>query len=198
MSADPAQFHLTGTMKNIVVSMGEALQAKGFLVFSGGDPRTFIGLQGDGEAGMDVWDKGNGFPVLSANRGKGGQPAIRVRKPGGGEDVAGLTAKDGMQGELTPFDAAGEVAKLGSLGGVGTLALSQAGKPEITLGPTPQKPTSALRAYGGGDMVLAAGATSSGSGVSVADGGDTVGASHRPAPPGARPSVASRIGRNKG
>lgn len=184
MKTETANLVIEGKTKDEAVAMGLAT-LKGFYVGAGGKPQTFMGRTQDGDPSMAIFGKGGSeFPVVTAGVTKAGQPAVRIRNPAGGKDVAVLTTKDGAQGELTLFDAAGEVAKMSMVGSTGTLALSQAGKPVITLGPTQEKATPALRVYQGGKMGLAAGISSDGLGAVAAFGKDGIGALLEASPAG--------------
>jgi hypothetical protein len=146
----------------------------GLLVGTIDKPAAFIG-EGGGKPTMSIFGPST-YPVLSAGYMDNGQPAFRVRPDGGGKDLAALTASGKDHGELSLFDATGEVAKMGAIGGSGTLALSKGAQPTITLGPTEAKELPAFRAYNAGKMALAAGANTNSTGIIVAYGGDQIGA----------------------
>lgn len=171
-AADSLQLEGKKDGKTITFGIGSAL--KGLLLQSGEKTETFIGQLQDGTNGMAIYGKGD-TALLSAAV-IDGTPGFRVRSDGG-KDVAAITAKDRKEGEIKLFDGSGETAKIGGIGGSGTLVLSQGGKPTLTLGPTETKATAALRTYNGDKMVLAAGTAPGGNGAVIAfDGAGTAAA----------------------
>lgn len=146
----------------------------GLLVGTVDKPVAFIG-EGGGKPTMSIFGPGT-YPVLSAGYTESGQPAFRVRQDNGGKDLAVLTEAGTDHGELILLDPTGTVAKMGSMGGSGTLALSKSNQPTITLGPTPAKDLPQVRAYVGGKPVFAAGSAGASGYVMVGNGDNLVGA----------------------
>lgn len=174
---------LVSKMDGAVVSAEDSLLSKsaklgsvsGGFGFSGelaDKRRVTLSAPDGGDFALQFFKSGGGDPALQAGIVQG-QPAVKVRS--GSKDLAVLAAK-GQQGELTLSDNAGEVAKMGSLSGSGTLRLSKGEQPTITLGPTEERALPAVRAYDNGKMVVAAGGDTKGSGLVVVYSGATLAA----------------------
>lgn len=138
--------------------------AGGLLLFEKGDATTSLGDLGDGMKGLQVLDTpekpaielaiAEGTPGLSIN--KDGKLRAFLGMENGGDPAVAVFSESNRLGELT------------AEGDSGSLVLYKQGKQTISVGPTKEKPSAALRAYDKGKMVFAAGVAPSGVGALVA------------------------------
>ena len=153
--------------------MGQGKALKGFLVERDGQREAFIGAEGGDKPIMALFSGGE-YPFISAGL-HDDQPGIKIREVGNSKPLALLGSSTAGNGQLV-LSGTEELVRLGGTGDRGQVLLSEGGKPSVSLGPTAQKASTAVRVYSKGSMVFAAGATGAGEGAVVVLSKDHVGA----------------------